>query len=623
LVLVAGKENELVFVASDPEGKPFNGKLNFEVKDGEDEVVQGKVKAEEDGALRVKFDLPAQAFDVPLELILTDGKLEVYKSPYQVDTEKVQVDFGAEGGQLVAGVMQKVAFRVENSLGQEVEVGASLIAKSSGEQILQAKTMVPGFGFFPLTARAGERYQLKITKGPGTGQVFDLPEVAEDAVTLTLTRTDDQFIYCNLQAVGASSKKLHLIAFCGSQLVWGTDVVVEDVLSLKIPKDNFPNGLCQLLVLDDKLNRLAGRLVFVDKGEPLDIDAELNSPVIDVNTTDNLKVRVNSNSKSEQTTLLNVSISPSVLVVGCQSDFEVSLKINSLLAYPQSGLCNMADEGKLSEAGVNYLLIGNQLKNGDWDAIKTSQSKAKLAEGIMRAGLEEQIPGRVQRFVNTHSSDQKPDFTPEFVLANEDLFQRVRPKSLAADKSEQYKKFLQSGSSILDVIKMIKPYSMDGDKIIFPGGTNSLLYQDGALIVIDGQKMGTSAGVLSSISPNDIESIDISTRPIDIQQYTGLNSVGLIDIKTKKGERIVETNDEPIKQYDGGNRVPRVFVDEVPAMAENEKQLTLFWDPFAAANPTYEKEIPGTKTVGRYLIRILAVDDEGNMVTKQIPLTVK
>ena len=86
LVLVAGKENELVFVASDPEGKPFNGKLNFEVKDGEDEVVQGKVKAEEDGALRVKFDLPAQAFDVPLELILTDGKLEVYKSPYQVDT---------------------------------------------------------------------------------------------------------------------------------------------------------------------------------------------------------------------------------------------------------------------------------------------------------------------------------------------------------------------------------------------------------------------------------------------------------------------------------------------------------------------------------------------------------
>mgnify|MGYP000426327215 CR=1 FL=1 len=65
---------------------------------------------------------------------------------------------------------------------------------------------------------------------------------------------------------------------------------------------------------------------------------------------------------------------------------------------------------------------------------------------------------------------------------------------------ESYKKQLENGIPVAQVIKSIKPYSLYGDKIIFPGGTNSINNQQGALIVIDNQPVGESFDILKNIS---------------------------------------------------------------------------------------------------------------------------
>jgi hypothetical protein len=593
--------------------------LNYVLKDGKNELIEGKGKTDSDGMLRLKFELPDKSFDFPLELVLTDGKQPVYTAPYHVNTEKVNVVFAAEGGQLIAGLAQKVAFRVENSLGQQVPVEVAVIDKSSGTQLLQAGTISAGFGIFPLQAGTGEHYQLKIAEGPGKGQLFDLPGVVHHGVSLALTRTDNHFIYCSLQSAGLAGQNIHLIAFRGNQLIWGADFTIDSSLNLKIPKDGFPEGVCQLLVLDDELNKLAGRLLYVEKNGPMKVEAKPESESLAINTANKLTVELNVDSLAQQTGLVNISISPEVLIAEGSPAFDGWLKVNGWLQYPLADISRMAKEGTLNEQSVNYLLIGNELKNNTWDVVKTAQTGKKQAEGITRARLEDRIPEQVDRFLNVTAFLRKPDFTPAFFLANEDLFKKVRPKNPAAVNRDQYKEYLASGNSILDVIKMIKPYNLDGDKIIFPGGATSFLFQDGALIVVDGQKLGTSASVLNSISPYDVESIEISTRPIDIQQYTGLNSVGLIDIKTKKGERVVETDDEPIKHYEGGNRVPRDFREE----ARDEKRLTLFWEPFADTSPVCEREIPGSNLPARYRVRILAVDEAGRLGTKELALEIK
>jgi hypothetical protein len=149
---------------------------------------------------------------------------------------------------------------------------------------------------------------------------------------------------------------------------------------------------------------------------------------------------------------------------------------------------------------------------------------------------------------------------------------------------EPYKVLLSTATNLLDVIKSMKTYTLINGQIVFSGMINSINAQSGALIVFDGVKMGTQADVLSNINPNDVDEIKISTDPIDIQRYTGLNNVGVIEITTKKGT--MEPSSSEIaspreKLYKDGIRIPRNFLttDALTGQSGKDQRTTLFWNP--------------------------------------------
>ncbi|WP_163715261.1 MG2 domain-containing protein [Mangrovibacterium lignilyticum] len=620
--LVPGRLNELLFVVSEMDGKAFEGKVNYQLMNGSELIIDGKVKADENGLVRLNIDVPDRQFDQPLTLTLLDGRAEVYSSMFHIESEKISLQFSAEGGNFIAGIRQNIAFRATNTLGQAVSLKAALQEKTSEDQIMQVNTLAPGLGIFPLTAKVGKTYQLKVTEGAGKGQVFDLPEYKAEGVSLAVGRMDEGFIYSTVNLVGMSSKDLIFAAFRGGTMIWGAELTVDGGLSLKVPKDGFSHGICQLMIFDQQLKPLADRLIYVEKEGDLAIDAVLAQNPIERNTAEGLKIGLLDENESTLAGVATISVCPKALLSLDAPSIESQLMVNGWLESPISSVKQLVRSGKLSESSINYLLIGNQFRNSDWKSIQQSQKTVKQAEGISRVRLEEDLPKQVESFLNQHVFDRKPEFTVEFFTENPTLFQKVKPKRTIAAQGNSYKQFLSSGSSVLDAIEMIKPFTMDGDKIIFPGGNNSLIAQDGALIVIDGQKMGTSASVLASISPHDVESIDISTRPIDIQQYTGLNSVGLIDIKTKRGEWVDEAEEEPIKQYEGGNRISRDFTETIVSMDDNQS-LTLFWEPAMGVDELVNQQLPASKTKGTFVVQVLAIDNQGRVASKSIELDVK
>jgi hypothetical protein len=136
----------------------------------------------------------------------------------------------------------------------------------------------------------------------------------------------------------------------------------------------------------------------------------------------------------------------------------------------------------------------------------------------------------------------------------------------------------------MEVIKAIKPYSLSSGQIVFPGTINSINNQSGALIVLDGQKMGTQADILNTINPQDVETINISLDPMDIQKYTGFNNVGVIEIVTKKGVETLGANvPGPVQEvlYQDGFRIPRVFLSTTSLQGKSGKDMrtTLLWNP--------------------------------------------
>lgn len=84
-----------------------------------------------------------------------------------------------------------------------------------------------------------------------------------------------------------------------------------------------------------------------------------------------------------------------------------------------------------------------------------------------------------------------------------------------------------------------------------------LLDQDGALIIVDGIKMGTDVELLNNIPLPDVARITASTNVLDIQRYSAMNSVGIIEIFMKKNNDFVKNEETSAKS----------------------KSSTLFWGP--------------------------------------------
>ncbi|HZL11080.1 MAG TPA: MG2 domain-containing protein [Prolixibacteraceae bacterium] len=215
-------------------------------------------------------------------------------------------------------------------------------------------------------------------------------------------------------------------------------------------------------------------------------------------------------------------------------------------------------------------------------------AKATDSEGKheLKVVLSKNFEGQISVFITENvkkytllNIDQVAD--ENYFRNNGELFPRapklIKNNTIAIDNQ---RKMLSTSTNIMDVIKTIKPYKIMSNQIVFYGSENSLNYQGGALLVLDGQQLGTDISSIQSLSPTEIDHINISTNPMDIQRYTGLNSVGVIEIflKSAKLNEPIVKNETHTSQYDGIYRIPNVFPTE-PVKQKRDTRTTLLWIP--------------------------------------------
>ncbi len=123
----------------------------------------------------------------------------------------------------------------------------------------------------------------------------------------------------------------------------------------------------------------------------------------------------------------------------------------------------------------------------------------------------------------------------QFTVQKKNDIKKLRRKEVSSNQKKQ--EGYSADRNIMDIIMQLKPYHIDNGKIVFGiSSVNTINGQEGALIVIDGVKMGTDIGVLTNLSVPDIAHIYVSTNIMDIQKYSAMNNVGVIEITLKKNK---------------------------------------------------------------------------------------
>jgi hypothetical protein len=386
---------------------------------------------------------------------------------------------------------------------------------------------------------------------------------------------------------------------------------------LKIPLDNFESEIGDVAVFNSNGTLAGERLIYTGRSNQVNVTVEPDKPVYHTGGDGIIKVNLRRPDGTPVKGLLSVSISDKFANPGLNDirrDFNYGLEIPVMLDVP------------LMEANKTVLdcnLIANNLKGLNWDRIvsidpvnprplKPGNNDKNSISNAMETRINEWK--MLQVFQDSGYFKKNPDFSK----ANSS------GKSTAGEnktKAPYWKKYLENSNNLIDVIKMIKPFELVNGKLVYRG-SNSFLNQDGALIVIDGQKIGTDADILNQINPNTVEDLKISVDPMDITKYTSFNNVGVIEITTKRGQ---SNSNSPIKIENQKDNAVGTFSPAPIGKKKYNLLTTLQWIPNLLTNQNGEAMIRFTagNIKSTFILNIIGHSEKGEWYEKQVELPVR
>src|SRR6056297_2975220 len=177
----AGESVNLELEAAQYGGRPFKRyTARYEVISGGESRADDRERAGREGRALLEFTMP-DSEDGPVKLdLLVEKRKEKKRFTIAVSRESAigKVTFFPEGGKVVPGTSQVVAYRVQDREGRSKELSGVLIA---GErQVLQTSTLEDGTGMFRFTPEADVSYVLE----SDDGSRFPLPEPVEKGAAL-------------------------------------------------------------------------------------------------------------------------------------------------------------------------------------------------------------------------------------------------------------------------------------------------------------------------------------------------------------------------------------------------------------------------------------------------------
>ena len=216
------------------------------------------------------FDKPQKEGDFSDMRML---KMDVTKNHYPIKRELEKADkvinmrFYPEGGNLVAGLMSRVAFEATDPNGSPMSVTGKVVNKQ-GDVLAEFKSGHEGRGTFDYrpsmeTAKA----QVVID---GKTHSFELPKAQEKGMVIRVDNlSSNDSISIKVNKKGVEDRIIASAVICGGVLSSYTIVGMEqgDSIEYKVNKRRLPAGVARIVLADAEGKIIADRLAFTHMGK--------------------------------------------------------------------------------------------------------------------------------------------------------------------------------------------------------------------------------------------------------------------------------------------------------------------------------------------------------------------
>ncbi|HTL08382.1 MAG TPA: hypothetical protein VL307_09010 [Chitinophagaceae bacterium] len=222
-------------------------------------------------------------------------------------TNGYTIQFFPEGGNLVAGLQSRVAFKAVDAAGRGVACHGT-VANAQGDSITTFTTEALGMGSFYLTPAAGQVYKAIVVMPDSSHQLQALPAIYTDGYVMQMEDAREA-LTISVQSKGNSNSQLYLFAHTrGSIKTVMTTTLSEGRAQFTVSKSLLGDGITHFTIFNQLRQPVCERLFFKKPAQQLAINVSSSLPVFEQRKKISLQVL----STNEHSTPVSANMSMAV-----------------------------------------------------------------------------------------------------------------------------------------------------------------------------------------------------------------------------------------------------------------------------------------------------------------------
>jgi hypothetical protein len=292
-------------------------------------------------------------------------------------TALASLQFFPEGGNLVADIQSKVAFKAIGTTGLGVNV-KGIILDNENKEVAKIASTHMGMGAFEFIPEVGRAYKAKVTYGDGTQATVALPTVEGKGITLAVNTDDPSKVSIEIKAnrdyyKENLNKDLNMVIYWGGSVRTVKTKLDNAVLGLDLPAANFRTGVMQVTLFSQSGEPLNERLLFIQNNDLLNLSLNTNKPSF----AKRENVQLNFNAKGKDGNPASGSYSVSVIdesKILVDENAENTILTNLLLTSDVKGYVEkpnyyFANVTKQSRADLDVLMLTQGYRRFVWKTL--------------------------------------------------------------------------------------------------------------------------------------------------------------------------------------------------------------------------------------------------------------
>jgi len=293
------------------------------------------------------------------------------------------VAFFPEGGNLLEGVISRVAFKAVNSAGYSANIKGFVLSDKGDTVVSNFSSLHDGMGTFSFTPVKGRSYQATVFNENEKRQRIKLPQALNGAYSLAAQHNNNILrIQVNRSSDILSNKPLFLVIHTRGMVHYAASWNYSTDL-LQLNTANFPSGVSQILLLDSSYNPLSERLFFCKNNDKAQLSIQREKSLYSQQITLALKL----------SDYLQYEHQPETISISVTNDADVDIDTTmNILTH----LLLTSDLKGYIENPAYYFNSNDNKTNANLDNLMLTQGWRRYNIPAIIRGENELLPGFVE-----------------------------------------------------------------------------------------------------------------------------------------------------------------------------------------------------------------------------------